>query len=152
ILITGDGVPLDAVIADFMAGAVEYLTPDNDPDHWDMIEGQGSLFHASYSGVTMALVHGGQPDALILCHEPTREHMRGLPDYQQPSLEELRDVALTLARVVNPACEVVGISINTQHLSEADAIEYLAGVEQRMGLPTVDPFRQGAARLVEALQ
>ncbi|HKK33936.1 MAG TPA: N-acetyltransferase DgcN, partial [Desulfomicrobiaceae bacterium] len=110
ILITGDGVPLDAVIADFMAGAVEYLTPDNDPDHWDMIEGQGSLFHASYSGVTMALVHGGQPDALILCHEPTREHMRGLPDYQQPSLEELRDVALTLARVVNPACEVVGIS------------------------------------------
>ncbi len=152
ILITGDGVPLDAVIADFMAGAVEYLTPDNDPDHWDMIEGQGSLFHASYSGVTMALVHGGQPDALILCHEPTREHMRGLPDYQQPSLEELRDVALTLARVVNPACEVVGISINTQHLSEADAIEYLAGVEKRMGLPTVDPFRQGAARLVEALQ
>lgn len=152
ILITGDGVPLDAVIADFMAGAVEYLTPDNDPDHWDMIEGQGSLFHASYSGVTMALVHGGQPDALILCHEPTREHMRGLPDYQQPSLEELRDVALTLARVVNPACEVVGISINTQHLSEAEALEYLAGVEKRMGLPTVDPFRQGAARLVEALQ
>jgi uncharacterized NAD-dependent epimerase/dehydratase family protein len=152
ILITGDGVPLDAVIADFMAGAVEYLTPDNDPDHWDMIEGQGSLFHASYSGVTMALVHGGQPDALILCHEPTREHMRGLPDYRQPSLEELRDVALTLARVVNPACEVVGISINTQHMSETEALEYLAGVEKRMGLPTVDPFRQGAARLVEALK
>ena len=79
ILITGKGVPLDAVIADFMAGAVEYLTPDNDPDHWDHIEGQGSLFHVSYSGVTMALIHGGQPDALILCHEPTRTHMRGLP-------------------------------------------------------------------------
>jgi len=79
-------VPLDAVIADFMAGSVEYLTPDNDADHWDLIEGQGSLFHASYSGVTLALIHGGAPDALILCHEPTREHMRGLPDYQQPSL------------------------------------------------------------------
>jgi len=79
ILITGDGVPLDAVIADFMAGSVEWLTPDNDEDHWDLIEGQGSLFHVSYSGVTMALIHGGQPDALILCHEPTREHMRGLP-------------------------------------------------------------------------
>ena len=86
ILITGGGVPLDAVIADFMAGAVEYITPDNDADHWDLIEGQGSLFHASYSGVTMALIHGGQPDVLILCHEPTRTHMRGLPDYQLPAL------------------------------------------------------------------
>ena len=72
ILITGDGVPLDAVVADFMAGSIEWLTPDNDPDHWDLIEGQGSLFHASYSGVTLALIHGGQPDALVLCHEPTR--------------------------------------------------------------------------------
>ena len=151
ILITGDGVPLDAVIADFMAGAVEWLTPDNEDDHWDLIEGQGSLFHVSYSGVTMALVHGGQPDALILCHEPTRPHMRGLPDYQQPSLETLRDTALQLARVANPACEVVGISVNTQHLSEADANAYLAKVEAEMGLPTVDPFRHGADRLVDAL-
>ena len=151
ILITGDGVPLDAVIADFMAGSIEYLTPDNDPDHWDIIEGQGSLFHASYAGVTLALIHGGQPDALILCHEPTREHMRGLPDYQQPSLEELRDMSLALARVVNPACEVVGISINTQHLSDADASAYLDEVEKQMGLPAVDPFRHGATRLAEAL-
>ncbi len=151
ILITGHGVPLDAVIADFMAGSIEYLTPDNDPDHWDMIEGQGSLFHISYSGVTMALVHGGQPDALILCHEPTREHMRGLPGFALPSLEELRDTALPLARKANPACQVVGISINTQHLSEEDARAYLAEIEARMGLPTVDPYRHGAGRLVDAL-
>ena len=151
ILITGDGVPLDAVIADFMAGSVEYLTPDNDADHWDHIEGQGSLFHASYSGVTMALIHGGQPDALVLAHEPTREHMRGLPEYQQPSLPELRDVALTLARVVNPACKVIGVSVNTQHMSDADARTYLAEVEAEMGLPTTDPFRYGAERLVDAL-
>jgi uncharacterized NAD-dependent epimerase/dehydratase family protein len=151
ILITGDGVPLDAVIADFMAGSVEYLTPDNDADHWDHIEGQGSLFHASYSGVTMALIHGGQPDALVLAHEPTREHMRGLPEYQQPSLPELRDVALTLARVVNPACKVIGVSVNTQHMSDADARTYLAEVEAEMGLPTTDPFRYGAERLVNAL-
>ncbi|MEL6424633.1 MAG: N-acetyltransferase DgcN, partial [Pseudomonadota bacterium] len=144
ILITGDGVPLDAVIADFMAGAVEYLTPDNDPDHWDLIEGQGSLFHASYSGVTMALVHGGQPDALILSHEPTRPHMRGLPDYKLPRLEDVRDVALTMARVVNPACEVVGVSVNTAALHEEAALEYLDATEKRLGLPTVDPFRQGA--------
>ncbi|TDL87858.1 N-acetyltransferase DgcN [Meridianimarinicoccus aquatilis] len=151
ILITGDGVPLDAVIADFMAGAVEWLTPDNDPDHWDLIEGQGSLFHVSYSGVTMALIHGGQPDALILCDEPTREHMRGLPTYTAPSLEVLRDTALGLAQVANPACRVVGISVNTQHMSEADALAHLAEVEARMGLPAVDPYRQGAARLVDAL-
>ncbi len=152
ILITGGGVPLDAVIADFMAGAVEYLTPDNEADHWDHIEGQGSLFHASYSGVTMALVHGGQPDALVLCHEPTRKHMRGLPDYQQPSLEDLRDVALRMAQIVNSDCKVIGISVNTQHLSEEDAKAYLAEVEERMGLPTTDPFRFGAERLVDALE
>lgn len=152
ILITGGGVPLDAVIADFMAGAVEYLTPDNDADHWDHIEGQGSLFHVSYSGVTMALIHGGQPDAMILAHEPTRKHMRGLPDYALPSLEALRDTALPLARIANPACQIVGVSVNTQHLAEDAALAYMAEVEARMGLPTVDTFRQGAARLVDALE
>ena len=151
ILITGSGVPLDAVVADFMAGAVEWLTPDNDADHWDLIEGQGSLFHVSYSGVTMALVHGGQPDALILSHEPTRPHMRGLPGYELPTLEALRDTALTLARVANPACQVVGISVNTAALTDAEADACLAEIEDRMGLPTVDPFRQGGGRLVDAL-
>lgn len=151
ILITGDGVPLDAVIADFMAGSVEWLTPDNDDDHWDLIEGQGSLFHVSYSGVTMALIHGGQPDALILSHEPTRSHMRGLPGYALPSLEILRDTALPLARVANPACEVVGVSVNTQHMSDAEAKAYLAETEARMGLPSTDPFRYGPAKLVDAL-
>lgn len=151
ILITGHGVPLDAVIADFMAGSVEYLTPDNDDDHWDLIEGQGSLFHVSYSGVTMALVHGGQPDALILCHEPTRTHMRGLPDYQLPSLQQLRDTALPLARVANPACEVVGVSVNTQHMGEDEAKAYLDKVEAEMGLPATDPYRFGSGKLVDAL-
>ncbi len=151
ILITGDGVPLDAVIADFMAGSVEWLTPDNDIDHWDHIEGQGSLFHVSYSGVTMALIHGGQPDALILAHEPTREHMRGLPEYQQPSLPELRKMALSLAKVANSDCKVIGISVNTQHMSEVEAQEYLTKLETDMELPATDPFRFGAAKLVDAL-
>jgi uncharacterized NAD-dependent epimerase/dehydratase family protein len=151
ILITGAGVPLDAVIADFMAGSIEYLTPDNEEDHWDIIEGQGSIFHISYSGVTLALIHGGQPDALILCHEPTRTHMRGLPDYPVPSLESVRDTTLALARVANPACEVVGVSINTQHLGEQEALDYCAEVEARLGLPTLDPYRHGAGRLAEAL-
>ncbi|MGA9254936.1 MAG: N-acetyltransferase DgcN [Roseobacter sp.] len=152
ILITGSGIPLDAVIADFMAGSVEYLTPDNDPDHWDIIEGQGSIFHVSYSGVTLALIHGGQPDALILCHEPTRKHMRGLPGFAVPTIESVRDITLQLARVANPDCQVVGVSINTQYLSEEEATRYCAEVEAHLGLPTLDPFRHGADRLAAALQ
>ena len=152
ILITGQGVPLDAVPADFMAGSIEWLTPDNDPDHWDLIEGQGSLFHVSFSGVTLALIHGGQPDALILCHEPTRTHMRGIPDYKLPTLEEVRDLSLQTARLVNPECKVVGVSVNTEALSQDEAQTYLAEVESRLGLPAVDPYLQGADRLVDALE
>ena len=152
ILITGKGVPLDAVVADFMAGAVEQLTPNNDPDHWDLIEGQGSLFHISYSGVSLALIHGGAPDALVVCHEPTRKHMRGLPEYPLPQLEDVRDSALSMARVVNPHCQVVGISVNTAGMSEDESGAYLVDVEQRMQLPCIDPFRYGAGRLVDALQ
>ena len=151
ILITGGGVPLDAVIADFMAGSIEYLTPDNDADHWDLIEGQGSLFHVSYSGVTLALVHGGQPDALVVCHEPTRPHMRGLPGYKLPTLEQVRDMALALARVANPAAQVIGYSINTQHMKEDEARAYLAEIERTLGLPATDPYRFGAGKLVDAL-
>ncbi len=151
ILITGDGVPLDAVIADFMAGSIEWLTPDNDADHWDLIEGQGSLFHVSYSGVTLALIHGGQPDALILSEEPTRTHMRGLPGYSLPSLEALRDMALAMARIANPACVAAGVSVNTKAMDESSARTHLAAVEDRMGLPATDPYRFGAGKLVDAL-
>lgn len=152
ILITGSGVPLDAVVADFMAGAIECLAPANDADHWDHIEGQGSLFHVSYSGVTMALIHGGQPDAVILTHEPTRTHMRGLPHYGLPTLEELRDVALPVARVANPDVRICGVSLNTSALNDDEAVRSCEEIEERMGLPTVDPFRHGAGRLVDALE
>ncbi|HEY9545902.1 MAG TPA: DUF1611 domain-containing protein, partial [Solimonas sp.] len=70
ILIAGTGLPMDAVVADFSAGAAECLSPDAAPEHWDVIEGQGSLFHPAYAGVTLGLLHGSQPDALILCHDP----------------------------------------------------------------------------------
>src|SRR3546814_7581042 len=81
ILIAGSGVPLDAVIADFISGAIEQLSPARDDDGWDLIEGQGSLFHPSFAGVSTGLLHGAQPDALLLCHDPVRPHMRGLPHY-----------------------------------------------------------------------
>ena len=151
ILVAGEGVPLDAVVADFMAGAVEWLTPANDPDHWDLIEGQGSLFHVSYSGVTLALIHGGRPDALILAHEPTRTHMRGLPHFPIPSLEALRALSLELARIANPDCVVSAVSVNTRALDEGRARACCAEIEARLGLPATDPVRFGAGPLVDAL-
>ena len=151
ILIDGAGIPLDAVIADFMAGAVEWLTPSNDPDHWDVIEGQGSLFHMSYSGVTLSLIHGGQPDALILCHDPQRASMRGTPDHPVPSLDALRQVALTMARMANAECRVAAIAVNTSAMTANEADMYVADVEARHGLPAADPVRHGAAKLVDGL-
>ena len=151
ILIEGNGVPLDAVVADFMSGAVEQLTPDNDDDHWDLIEGQGSLFHPSFSGISLALIHGGQPDALVLCHEPTRTSMRGLSGYSPPSLEKLRDVALDLARMVNPNCSVIGISINSSNMGEDEALTYAEKVEAQMGIPVQDPVRHGVSRITDNL-
>ena len=152
ILITGDGVPLDAVVADFMAGSIEDLTPDHDEQHWDLIEGQGSLFHASYSGVTLALIHGGQADALVLCHEPSRQHMRGLPQYSLPGLQECADLALLHAKRVNENVYMAGVAVNTSCYDEETAKAYLRKVEQEMSLPTTDPYRFGTRNIIENLR
>lgn len=152
ILISGSGVSIDAVVADFIAGAVETIAPANDADHWDVIEGQGSLFHASFSGVTAGLIHGSQADALILCHEPTRTHMRGLPTYSLPDLQTCMDLNLTFARIANPEAKFVGISVNTSKLSESEAIQLLADIEAEFGLPAVDPFREGVDRIITELK
>ena len=90
ILIANGGIPVDAVIADFISGAAELISPARNDGGWDLIEGQGSLFHASYAGVSLGLLHGSQPDALVMCHEPTRTHMRGLPDAPLPDIKTCR--------------------------------------------------------------
>jgi uncharacterized NAD-dependent epimerase/dehydratase family protein len=151
IFIAGDGVSIDAVVSDFVSGAVEWLTPAGDPDHWDAIEGQGSLFHASYAGVTLALIHGAQPDALVMCHEPTRAHMRGLPNYKLPDLELCIERNVEAARLTNPAARCVGVSVNTEALDDAAARDYLAQTEARLGLPCVDPVRTGVGAIVDRL-
>jgi len=151
IFIAGDGVSIDAVVADFISGSVEWLTPDNEPDHWDLVEGQGSLFHASFAGVTIGLIHGACPDALVLCHEPTRTHMRGLPHYPLPDLQVCMDANLAAAHLVNRDCRFVGISINTAKLAEADALRLLKETEAKFGLPTVDPFRTGVGAIADRL-
>lgn len=152
ILISGSGISIDAVVADFISGAVEGLATDNDHDHWDVIEGQGSLFHPSFAGVTTGLIHGAQADALILCHEPTRTHMRGLPTYPVPDLQACMDANLAMARLTNPAARFVAISVNTSQLTDSEAAEQLAQIEAQFALPAVDPFRQGVARIVDELQ
>ena len=151
ILIDGSGIAIDAVVSDFISGAVEVLTPDADPDHWDCVEGQGSLFHASYAGVTMGLIHGAQPDALVLCHEPTRRHMRGLPEYPLPDLEVCMATNLAAARLTNPTAKFVGAAINTSALDDTAAERCLSETEERLGLPCVDPVRTGVARIADML-
>jgi uncharacterized NAD-dependent epimerase/dehydratase family protein len=149
ILIAGDGISIDAVVSDFVAGAVEWLCPANDPDHWDVIEGQGSLFHASYAGVSLGLIHGAQPDALVVCHEPTRPHMRGLPTYKLPDLKLCIDRNIEAAQLTNPAVRCVGLSINTSGLAAGAARDYLRQTEERLELPCVDPVRDGVGPIVD---
>ncbi|MGI9303314.1 MAG: N-acetyltransferase DgcN [Gammaproteobacteria bacterium] len=151
ILIAGSGVSVDAVVADFISGAVETLAPANEADHWDLIEGQGSLFHPSFAGVTMGLIHGAQPDALVLCHEPTREHMRGLPEYPIPDVEDCMDAHVRAARLTNSNAEFVGVCVNTSALQAGGARRYLDEVEERVRLPAVDPVRDGVGRVVDQL-
>ena len=145
ILIAGGGMPMDAVIADFEAGAAEMLSPDNDPDHWDVIEGQGSLFHPAYAAVSLGLLHGSQPDVFVACHQPGRTRIVGLEDFALPSLEELIDLTLRLGRRTNPAIRCAGVSLNTAHLDPAARDAILAQTGAALGLPAADPMRPGTA-------
>ncbi len=151
ILIAGDGISVDAVVADFIAGSIEWLAPANDPDHWDVIEGQGSLFHASFAGVSLGLMHGAQADALVLCHEPTRSHMRGLPDFALPGLKDCLEANLTAARLTNPAVVAVGVAVNTSQMAEGTAGGLLRQIEDELSLPATDPFKDGVAAIVARL-
>lgn len=151
ILLAGQGVPIDAVISDFVAGAAEWLSPDNDADHWDVIEGQGSLFHPSYAGVALGLLHGSQPDVLILCHAAGRTTIDGYPDFPLPSLAECIDINLRMARLTNPAVRCAGVSINTFNLPEEARGEYLRNTSRDLGLPCFDPVMTGAYELVRHL-
>ncbi|MFT3762076.1 MAG: DUF1611 domain-containing protein [Pseudoxanthomonas sp.] len=152
ILIAGGGMPMDAVVADFAAGAAEMLSPDADPAHWDVIEGQGSLFHPAYAAVSLALLHGSQPDVVVVCHQPGRAQMLGHPGYAPPDLEETIELNLRLGRRTNPAIRCGGVSLNTAHLPLGEAEALLAAESARLGLPVADPIRGGPAfeRLTDA--
>lgn len=151
IMIAGGGMPMDAVISDFGAGAAEILSPDAADEHWDVIEGQGSLLHPAYASVSLGLLHGSQPDVIVVCHEPGREHMLGYPGYPVPTIDETIELNLRLGRRTNPAIRCGGVSLNTSRLSESAARELFALESKRLGLPVADPIRGGDefAALVE---
>lgn len=145
ILIAGGGIPIDAVVADFAAGAAELLSPDAPPDHWDVIEGQGSLVHPAYAGVSLALLHGSQPDVVVVCHEPGRRTTLGLPHYPLVSVEETIDLTLRLGRRTNPAIRCAGVALNTAALDASAASALIAAESERLGVPCADPMRGGPA-------
>lgn len=150
VFISGRGVAIDAVVADFISGAVEWLSPAAEAHHWDFIEGQGSLFHPSFAGVSLGLLHGAQPDAFVVCHEPTRTHMRGVK-HPLPSIQDVIDLTIACGRLTNPAIRPIGIAINTKALSDAEARSYLDTVAAEHALPAVDPVRYGVGPIVDLI-
>jgi uncharacterized NAD-dependent epimerase/dehydratase family protein len=151
IMIAGSGVPIDAVISDFIAGAAEQLSPDNAPGHWDVVEGQGSLLHPAYAAVTLGLLHGSQPDAIVLCHDPERTTIEEHPDFPIPPLAEVIDTYLRAGRLTNRAIRCVGLSINSSSLSDTAWDDYRAKLQRELGLPVVDSLRTGVEPLADAL-
>ena len=151
IMISGSGIPIDAVVADFVSGAAEMVSPSNDADHWDVIEGQGSVFHPGFSAVSVGLLVGSQPDAFVVCTEAGRTHIKGWPSFELPSIEAVIQRTLDIGAQVNPSIRCVGISVNTSMLSELERAEYLAQLSSDYGLPAVDPIALGVGPLVDFL-
>ncbi|MEE4217812.1 MAG: DUF1611 domain-containing protein [Xanthomonadales bacterium] len=152
IMIAGEGIPIDAVVADFISGAAEMLSPSNDPDHWDVIEGQGSIFHPGYSAVSLGLLHGSQPDGIVVCHDPARSNVVGWEHYKVPALRECIETHLSLGRRINPDIRCVGISVNTSSLMKLRREEYLAELSAQTGLPCVDPLIDGCHAITQHIR
>jgi uncharacterized NAD-dependent epimerase/dehydratase family protein len=151
IMISGGGIAIDAVVADFLAGAAEMLSPANRPEHWDVIEGQGALFHPAYAGVTLGLLHGSQPDAIVMCHDPSRETIEGFPEVKLPPLRTAIERYLEAARLTNRDVRCVGVAINSSSLDDSGWARYRRGLNHELGLPVCDPMRGGVGEIAEAL-
>lgn len=151
IMIVGSGIPIDAVVSDFISGAAEALSPDNDPDHWDIIEGQGSLFHPAYAAVTLGLLHGSQPDVFIVCHDVGRDVVDGYPDYPTPDFPTLIAQTIEVGKLTNANICCAGFSVNTSSLTDAEREKYIAQVTAETGLPCVDAVATGVGPIVDHL-
>ena len=151
VMISGAGVAIDAVVADFIAGAAEALSPDAAPDHWDVVEGQGSLFHPAYAAVTLGLLHGSQPDAIVLCHEPKRTHIGSYPDFPIPDLEVAAEAYIQAGRLTNPKIRLAAVSLNTSSLAPADRERVIAETAAKMGVPCFDPMKTSLDAAVRSI-
>jgi uncharacterized NAD-dependent epimerase/dehydratase family protein len=152
IAIAGWGIAVDAVVADFLAGAAERLVVEGHERGGRellVVEGQGSLVHPAYSGVTMGLVHGSAPHVFVLCHLAGSTEVEGFPGHPLPSLSELIELHERAALPARPA-RVAAIALNTRGLDDDEARAAGAAVEAETGLPTDDPVRFGAGRLLDA--
>lgn len=155
IMISGSGVPIDSVVSDFISGAAEMLSPAAAPDHWDVIEGQGALSHPSFAGVSLGLLHGAQPDALVLCHDPSRRYLlgaKGSEAFPLLPLAESMDLCLRLAWRVNPKARFVGVAINTSAIAAEDRPALYDRFAEETGLPVADPIRDGVKAIVDTIQ
>jgi uncharacterized NAD-dependent epimerase/dehydratase family protein len=151
LMIAGSGIPLDAVVSDFLAGAAEQLSPANDSDHWDIVEGQGSLFHPSYAAVTLGLIHGAQPDALVLCHDVSRTAIEDVEGFPIPPLELCIQRYVEAARLTNPGARCIGIAVNASNLDDRSYRQARTSIEAQTGLHCTDPIRDGVEGLIAAL-
>jgi len=151
ILIAGGGIPIDAVVADFISGGIEQLAPARDDDGWDVIEGQGSLFHPSFAGVSTGLLHGAQPEAVVMCHDPSRSEMRGLPGRALPGLAECLEMNLRVGRLTSPGIRAVGICLNTVAMDVEAARALCEDIAGALELPCTDPMRFGVEAVIDRL-
>jgi len=150
VFISGRGAAIDAVVADFISGAVEWISPDAAENHWDMVEGQGSLLHPAFAGVSLGLLHGAQPDAFVVCHEPTRTSMRGVKT-PIPDIQDIIDLTIRCGRLTNPDIRCVGLAINTAALDEEEAVGTLDRLTEVYEFPATDPIRFGVDPIVDQI-
>lgn len=152
ILIAGSGIAMDGVKSDFLAGAAELLSPPADRNHWDIIEGQGSLFHPAYAGVTLGLVHGSQPDLMVLCHNPANKELGGFPGIRVTPVQKAIESYEAAARLTNPNARVVAVSLRTDQMPVDDARAAIDQVSQETGLPCFDPIQDGVRNVVDIME
>ena len=150
ILIAESGIAIDAIVSDFISGAVEWLSPDNDNNHWDIIEGQGSLFHPSFAGVSLGLLHGSQPDAFVVCHEPTRTNMRGV-DTPLPSIREVIDQTIQNGKLTNKQIQCIGIALNTSNC-QSEASDHKDRLSKEYDLPCLDPLQDNLDPFIRIIE
>lgn len=151
IMIEGDGLPIDCIVADFVSGAAEKMILEHQQQHDILVvEGQGSLVHPSYSGVTLSLLHGSAPQALVLCYEVGRETVTGVESVKIPPLFEIKKMYELMANI-HQRCQIVGIGINSRRLNAAEAARERDRVKSEFGLPACDVLRDGPDELVQAV-